>query len=541
MICKRKGIAYLVLFVVLFCAVFCGLVLSSESAHAVDKNVECGNIQIQNAQNASITPISNNAQNQNANNHLENNNYSQSANNLFAGNNQYKSAKAVESANTASESTDIFVRIDAYLADAVMMAHFPAMSVTIVDKDSVLMSKTYGECESTDVPFLLGSVSKSFTALCIMQLSEQGKIDINAPLSTYLKDVKDADRITILQLLNHTSGLGEYQNLTNCKITDKQGVHLYSNVNYSLLGEVIESVSGETYEEYVTRHIFQPLSMTQSATNLEQSKANGLIQGYENWFGVNTKTAPKYPKDDNAWITMSAGYLSASTADLGRYLQMYLRGGEGIISAQSIHDMFYKNVYVENTIPYSYGMGWTLMGAPLLQPTLRHSGWVETGMATIYIFPESGIGVAMAINANDYFVGKDMMDRIDWGVALMLTGDAPNEIGENEYATKHFLISLAYIVVLIISILPLCLLSVYKKRLSKGKMWKRIAVLLALHLLLPVIILLVPTFVSTPLWVVMAFVPDLFTCIVASSCLLFIGGVVKTAMLIANRKAGMTV
>lgn len=156
-------------------------------------------------------------------------------------------------------------------------------------------------------------------------------------------------------------------------------------------------------------------------------------------------------------------------------------------------------------------------------------------MSTIYIFPDSGIGVAMAINTNDYFVGKDMMDRIDWGVALMLTGDKPNEIGKNEYSTKHFLLDLAYIVVLIVSILPLCLIPIYKKRLQKGKLWQKITILLSLHVLLPIIILLIPTFVSTPLWVVMAFVPDLFTCIIASSCLLFVVGVAKSAMLIAQK------
>lgn len=495
---KSKGVAYLLIFVAVFCVICCGV--SLHTAYAVDGSEQYGNTQYVNAENASRQ----------------------------IGNIQNASMENMP-------NVDLYARIDDYLADAVKKAHFPAMSVTIVDKDNVLMSKTYGECESTDVPFLLGSVSKSFTALCIMQLVEQGKVDLNAPLSTYLQGVKDGDRITILQLLNHTSGLGTYQNMSNCKIVGEQGVHVYANVNYSLLGEVIERVSGVTYEEYIKRHVFEPLDMRKSATNYEQSKANGLIDGHENWFGVNTKTAPKYPKNDNAWITTSAGYLSASTADLGRYLQMYLRGGEGIISADSINDMFYKSVHVDDSIPYSYGMGWTLINEPLKQPTLRHSGWVETGMSTIYIFPDSGIGVAMAINTNDYFVGKDMMDRIDWGVALMLTGDKPNEIGKNEYSTKHFLLDLAYIVVLIVSILPLCLIPIYKKRLQKGKLWQKITILLSLHVLLPIIILLIPTFVSTPLWVVMAFVPDLFTCIIASSCLLFVVGVAKSAMLIAQK------
>lgn len=431
---------------------------------------------------------------------------------------------------------NVYDEINAYLADACKKAHFPAMSVTIVNKDDILLSKTYGNCESTDTPFLLGSVSKSFTALCMMQLIEQEKIDLNEKLSKYLPDATDGDKITILQLLNHTSGLGEHQNLDNYKIIGKHGVHKYANVNYLLLGEIIETVSGLSYEDFITQNIFQPLSMSKSAASLEQSKANGLIESYENWFGLHTKTNPKYPNSDNAWITTSAGYLSSSTADLGKYLQMYLNGGQGIITSESINKMFYDNVEVDASIPYKYGMGWTLINEPLPEPALRHAGLVETGMSTIYILPESEIGIAIAVNSNDYFVGKDLMDRIDWSIALMLMGEKANQIGANEYVTRHLLYDLAYFFVLVISILPICLIVLFKKRLSKGKLWIKITMLALVHLLLPIFILLLPQmFFATPLWVVEAFVPDMFLTIIISSCLLFIGGIAKSLLLTLNK------
>lgn len=425
--------------------------------------------------------------------------------------------------------SNVYDEIASYLADTCAKAHFPAMSVTIVNKEEVLLSRTYGNCKSADTPFLLGSVSKSFTALCIMQLVEQGKIDLNAELCKYLPNVTDGDKISILQLLNHTSGLGEHQNLGNYKVTEKQGVHKYSNVNYSLLGKVIEAVSGQTYEDYVVENIFEPLSMSQSAATYEKAKENGLIETYENWFGVNTKTEPKFPKADDAWITASAGYLSSSTADLGKYLQMYMRGGEGIISSDSINKMFYENVEVQASIPYKYGMGWTLVNEPLKQPALRHSGLVETGMSTIYILPQSEIGIAIAVNTNDYFVGKDMLDRIDWSIALILMGEKPNQISANEYVTRHLLYDLAYLAVIVFSALPLCLITTYRKRLTKGKTSVKITLLIALHLILPMFILLLPQmFFATPLWVVEAFVPDMFTTIIISSCFLFIVGIAKS-------------
>ena len=438
-------------------------------------------------------------------------------------------------ASTVSEG-NVFDRIDEYLSDAFSKAHFPAMSITVVDKESVLLSKSYGSCKSTDTPFLLGSVSKSFTALCIMQLAEQGKIDLDANMAEYLPNSTDGNKITIRQLLNHTSGLGEHQNLENFRIVGKQGVHTYANVNYSLLGRIIEAVSNESYENYIAENIFEPLNMSNSASTYEKSIENGLICGNENWFGINAKTKHKYPKGDSEWISVPAGYLSASTSDLGKYLKMYLNGGQGIISGESINKMFYENVAVNASIPYSYGMGWTLIKEPLKEPALRHSGLVETGMSTVYILPESGIGIAIAVNTNDYFVGKDLMDRIDWGVALMIMGDEPNQISGSEYVTRHLLYDLIYSAVFVISVLPLCFIRFYIKRIKTGKLAFKITALILLHLILPVFILLLPQIVfSTPLWVVCSFVPDMFTTIVVSATLLFAGGIIKTVLLITKK------
>lgn len=438
-------------------------------------------------------------------------------------------------ASNKNSNNNVYEEIDSYLSTSCENAHFPAMSVTIVNKENVLFSKAFGNCPSTDTPFLLGSVSKSFTALCIMQLVEQGKIDLNGTLSDYLPNATDGDKITILELLNHTSGLGEHQNLQTYKIIEKQGVHNYANVNYSLLGKIIEEVSDLSYENYIVQNIFEPLSMTKSAATLEKSKANGLIEGYQNWFGIQIKTTPKYPKSEDAWISTSAGYLSASTDDLGKYLQMYLNGGNKIISNDSINKMFYENVKVDADIPYSYGMGWTLINEPLPEPVFRHAGLVETGMSTIYLLPEREIGIAIAINANDYFVGKDMMDRIDWSIALMLMGENPNQILNNEYVSKHFFNDFIYFVVFLISVFPLCLIKAYKKNVFKNIFWIRMVLL---HFILPLFILLLPKiFFKTPLWVVCSFVPDMFLTIALSSFLLFIGGIIKTILIILNRKA----
>ena len=431
------------------------------------------------------------------------------------------------------EEIDIYSEIDTYLRSCVENAHIPSMSVTIVDKDKVLFSQSYGNCENCDTPFLLGSVSKSFTAVCIMQLVQLGKIDLNTNISTYLPNATDGDRITVSQLLNHTSGLGEHQTLGNYKIINEQGVHIYANVNYSLLGEIIEAVSGKSYSEYITENIFEPLQLSHTATTLNESMENGLIDGHTNYWGFHIKSKHKYPSSESAWITVPAGYISSSTNDLGKYLQMYLNGGNGIISEQSIDTMFYGDtVYIDGDIPYWYGYGWTTVKEPLSEPVLRHSGLIETGTSCVFILPESDIAIAITTNVNDYFVTNNMMDSLGWGIILMLLGNPPNEIMSNAYILSHIRIDLIMLAVLAVAVLSLGRLPKYANRIKNSKRLVTVLFLIVLHLILPIfILLLVPIFFATPLWVARAFVPDVFITVVVSSVLLFISGIIKSIVL----------
>ncbi|MCH5164736.1 MAG: beta-lactamase family protein, partial [Clostridiales bacterium] len=434
----------------------------------------------------------------------------------------------------AMTDTDIYSDIDSYLQTCVKNADIPAMSVTIVDRNSELFSQSYGNCPNCDTPFLLGSVSKSFTAVCIMQLVEQGKIDLNNNIATYLPNATDGDTITVRQLLNHTSGLGEYQTLKNYKIINKQDVHNYANVNYSLLGEIIETVSGKSYDDYITENIFEPLQLSHTAATLNESLSNGLIDGYTNYWGFHIKNSHKYPSSKNDWITVPAGYISSSTNDLGRYLQMYLNGGNGIISKQSIDKMFYGDtVYIDDDIPYWYGYGWATVKEPLSEPVLRHSGLIETGTSCIFILPESEIAIAITANVNDYFVTNEMMDSLGWGIVLMLLRNPPNEIASNAYISSHIGIDLIMLAIFAVAVLSLCLVSKYANMLKRNKILPAVILLVTVNLILPIfILLLVPIFFATPLWVAQAFVPDVFITVIISSVVLFVGGIIKSIILI---------
>lgn len=437
------------------------------------------------------------------------------------------------SVHAANGEPELFREIDEYLQSCAENARIPAMSVTIVDENNVLFEGSYGECKSCDTPFLLGSVSKSFTAVCIMQLVEQGRIDLHASLSTYLPRATDGDQITVGQLLNHTSGLGEHQTLDNYKIIQEQGVHHYANVNYSLLGEIIEAVSGQSYGDYITEHVFKPLQLSHTAASLGKSIENGLIDGHTNYWGFPMKKAPNYPQSKFDWITVPAGYITSSTNDLGKYLQMYLNDGSGILSKESIDTMFYGDtVYVGGDVPYWYGYGWATIKDPLPEPVLRHSGLVETGTSCVFVLPERGLAVAITANVNDYFVTNEMMDSLGWGVVLMLLGMEPNPVSGSSYLLRHFLIDFILLAVFMAAVVPLCRLPGYGRRVKNRRKWHSVAFLLACHVLLPVFLLVViPLAFATPLWVAWAFAPDVTLTVVVSAALLFVTGVIKGIVL----------
>jgi CubicO group peptidase (beta-lactamase class C family) len=362
-----------------------------------------------------------------------------------------------------------------------------------------------------------------------MQLVEQGKIKLNDKISTYLHDVPDGDKITVKQLLNQNSGFGAYQSLSNLKITDSYGTYQYANVNYGLLGKIIESVSGMSYEEYVTQHIFSPLKMTHSAASLEGSRKNGLIDGYRNFFGIPVAGAPIYP-DKNSWAQVSAGYISSSISDMGKYLQMYLNGGENVVSSKSINTVFYDNVPVKPDSPSYYGMGWSLSNE-YSQLVLGHSGLVENYISYMFILPESGIGGVILVNTNDYLVANNMIDNIRKSLILMLTGNAPVNIDEHRYLISHLLLDIGYLVIFLAAVLPLLLLSRYKRELPYVKRNRAIIKIGIQHLVLPTALILSPYILATPLWVVRDFVPDLFLTLVFIASLLYISGAIKVVFI----------
>lgn len=192
----------------------------------------------------------------------------------------------------------------------------PGLALSIVHSDEIVYTQGYGVADpdgtpvTPQTPFILCSLSKSFTALAIMQLVEAGEIELDASVQTYLPwftmaGPEPAERITVRHLLTHSSGLSylvgdkdlvnpdvsedaletHIRKLADYKLTRPVGESFgYNNTGYDMLGLIVQTVSGQSFEDYVKEHIFSPLEMTNSYKSKLEADANGLAAGYTYFF-----------------------------------------------------------------------------------------------------------------------------------------------------------------------------------------------------------------------------------------------------------------
>ena len=280
-------------------------------------------------------------------------------------------------------------------------------SVLVADDGKVLYQKGFGLANmewnipnSPDTKFRLGSITKQFTATLILQLVEQGKIKLDGKLTDYLPDYRKdtGDKVTIHNLLSHTSGIpsytslpGFFQNVSRNPFTVDDFIKkyasgdlefepgtkfVYDNSGYFLLGAIIEKVTGKPYEQVLKENVFDPLGMKNS--------------GYDRWGTILNKRATGYTRNPKgyqtaAYLDMSipyaAGSLYSTVEDL--YLWDQALYGEKVLSAKSKDLMFKPNLN-------NYGYGFVITKATLAPPTklavpvIQHNGGIN-GFSTVIV------------------------------------------------------------------------------------------------------------------------------------------------------------
>lgn len=425
-------------------------------------------------------------------------------------------------------SEDRLQKFESYMDEVQQAYHIPGLAFVITSQEETLLEKSYGQCTSLDQIFYIGSMSKSYTAACLMQLVEKGLVKLDDDISVYLPDYKFQKPVTVLHLLNHTSGFDTHAKLHNVKQKKSYGHYEYANVNYDLLGKIIEAVSGQSYEDYIQQNLFGPLGMEVSRANAWAVKDNpDLLLGNRNYFGFFKQGQTDIPTE-KSWFHEPAGYIATSPHNHAKYLRMYLKdgmaAGSEILSPESIQKMWYKNVSEEvKQFDLYYGMGWNYMNWQG-QPMIFHGGQVENGITFQYILPDKKLAVCFMINASDYLVMNNFMNDVVFDSVAILNGQEAPVINHTKWYLFHIALNAIYLVMIGLSVF--FLIKVRKPVLS-----------IICYLVWPLFLLTFTNLLfATPLWVVRLFVPDFYGVIIASALIAFAGGILRLVRIISCKR-----
>ena len=347
--------------------------------------------------------------------------------------------------------------IDRYVRSEMDAQRIPGLALGIVHGDRIVHVQGFGQADRSgrqvtpETPFLIGSVTKSFTALAIMQLSEAGQVQLDAPVQRYLPwwrvaDPEASTRVTVRHLLYQVSGLSKatgnayatsgdthdsaledrVRALRDVELTEPVGTTWqYSNANYWTLGMIVQVASGQSYEAYIQQHIFDPLQMRSSYTSRAEAGQHGLPAGHRYWYGF--PVASELPFDRGG---LGSAGLSASAQDMTRYLSLYLNqgrhGATALISPAGAAELQRAGVPT-GLDGVSYAMGWDV-GPVRGIPTISHDGSGFDSHANVVLIPDREWGVVVMENGEnspDEFFGSRRMTGIANGIAGMLVGEEP--------------------------------------------------------------------------------------------------------------------
>jgi CubicO group peptidase (beta-lactamase class C family) len=330
-------------------------------------------------------------------------------------------ARPVSAAPTSIGSVDLNA-LDTVIAAQMSKHGLPGVALAVIEDGRVEYLKGYGvdgagRPMTPQTPMLIGSQSKSFTGLAIAQLAEQGQLELNAPVRTYIPWFRVADeaasaQITLNHLLHHTSGLSDsgfgtvipdnatpeqaIRALAAAQLTAPPGsTHQYFNLGYSVLAHIVEKVSGQTYAEYVGRHILAPLHMDLSTA--DPFHAPNLAPGYTRLFGFPVPMTEHIPV-----YGVGEGFIVSTAEDLARYAIFFQTDGAGLVAPDTMKRILTPGLG-------NYGLGWYIYdgGAKIV-----HGGANQTFRTEVNLYPRQQRAFVLLTNQGhqvDHFVSAGQL------------------------------------------------------------------------------------------------------------------------------------
>ncbi|HEX8487054.1 MAG TPA: serine hydrolase domain-containing protein [Propionibacteriaceae bacterium] len=339
----------------------------------------------------------------------------------------------------------VVAEVDRFLAAQLKGSAIPGAAVAVIRGDRVLMARGYGH-DSTgaamtgDSLFRIASLSKSFTALAVQQLVEAGLLHLDDPVQDHLPEFQLADprahQITVRQLLDHTSGLTDAvvpelsrpqprttaeatASLRSARLASTPGTSWsYHNPNYQVAARLVEVVSGQPFDQYLRRHIFQPAQMASATSTMtDRQPVPGLAGGHVNAYGH------AVPAPGMGSFLVGEGDIVSSAADMARWLIVHTNDGQAPDDTRVVSERGLQVLHTPSAPGTGYALGWATHGPPGAVTRLEHSGNLLNFTSQAAVWPASGYGVVLLFNA-----GSPMMLNqiaITHGLFDLIEGTAP--------------------------------------------------------------------------------------------------------------------
>jgi CubicO group peptidase (beta-lactamase class C family) len=342
-----------------------------------------------------------------------------------------------------------FKLLDEFIARHMAEMGVPGMTLALADRNGLLRSSQYGFADvkagvkvSPQTLFEIGSISKSFVAIAILQLAEEGKLDLSKPVATYLPWLKIESKypaFTIHHLLSHTSGLSGLPLLirvaaTTLRVGFEPGSSwVYSNIGYVLLGFLIEAIDKKPFADAMRQRVLNPLGMNSSAPVISNEIRERVAVGYgplqpDRPFPLRGKLG------EAPWIEVpeAAGSIAATPSDMGNYLQMLLNhgaGAKGRVLSEKSFELFTKPVikspFRGEDASYAYGLWVSDTNGHTL---LRHTGGMVAFSSAMYADVTEGLGAFASVNAARLPGGYRPIPVIRYALALLSAASRGQEL-----------------------------------------------------------------------------------------------------------------
>jgi len=347
-------------------------------------------------------------------------------------------------------------RIDDTLNSLIIKGQTPSVQYLLFDQDSIIHQYRVGLADVIDqkktdekTTFNAFSVTKTFTALAVLQLAEQGKLDINKSAANYIVDFPYSEDITVRQLLTHTAGIpnpnplpwihpanehpvfdrdtffrpvfqkhNKLKSLPNTKFA-------YSNLGYVLLGQLIEQVSGKTYEDYIQDHVLMPLELDHTELGFELPDPTLQAKGYHkkislmNWIiGIFIDKKVYRGAQEGKWQPFMPYYINGtsyggvigSPLAFMKYAQELLKDDCRLISPEYKQMLFSENYTIDQK---STGMCLSWFTDQLNGETYyAHAGGGGGYYCEVRLYPETGIGSVIMFNRSG-MSNEKYLDKLD--------------------------------------------------------------------------------------------------------------------------------